>query len=232
MQKFSKSLFASAAFAALAMAAPASAQVNGIATVDAATAIAASQARGSAYQQIATTYASQYEALRTGQQELSTLSKQLDTNNDNQVSDEELAAAQAAKNPVLQQIQAKQAQVATAEAPIVRAQLYALEQILAQYSPALQQVISDKNIGVILSPDAFIYYPQTADVTGAVIEVLNTRVPVVSAAAPADWQPQRATVNLRQQVQEVLVVAMLQQQQAQQQGQQPAAPAAQMPEGR
>ena len=233
MSKFTKILMSSAlGFAgAMSLGSPAVAQVNGIATANPARAIAASQARSTAYQQISTTYSAQATALSTARQQASALQQQLDTNKDGQVSDAEVAAAQAAKNPVIQQIQAKQTEIETAQEPIARAQLYALEQILLQYEAAQKQVVSDKKISLILTPDALMYAPESVDITQDIINALNTRVPAVSASAPADWQPNRQTVALHQQVQELLIYsALVQQQRAQQAGQ--TAPAAPLPEGR
>ena len=59
--------------------------------------------------------------------------------------------------------------------------------------------------------------------TDEIIAQLNAVVPTVSTAAPQGWQPSQASVNLYQQVQEVLL-AVAQQQAAQQQAQPAAAP--------
>jgi Skp family chaperone for outer membrane proteins len=235
MHKITKTLLSSALGMAgvVSLSVPATAQVNGIATANPARAIAISQARQTAYQQISTTYASQVTALNTARQQSNTLKQQLDTNKDGQLSNEEVAAAQAAKNPVLAQIQAADQQVETAQEPIARAQLFALEEILKQYEAAQQQVVSDKKISIIMSPDMLLYAPDSIDVTAAIAAALNTRVPAVSTTAPADWQPQRQTLALHQQVQELLIYnALLQQQRAAQSGAEGTAPARDLPEGR
>ncbi|MEM1131389.1 MAG: OmpH family outer membrane protein [Pseudomonadota bacterium] len=214
-------LMASALVASAAMAAtPAMAQVNGIATTDPATAIAASQARGTAYQQIETTYASQIQTLQQKRQQAQELGKQLDTDGNGEVSDQEAAAAQSANNPVLQQINSIQREIDSLSAPIALAQIYALEQITQQFNAAQQQVVSDKNISVILTPEAFVYAPPAADVTNDIVTALNTRLPAVSTAVPADWQPSRQGQQLHQRVQQILVISALQQRAAQQQQQQ------------
>ncbi len=210
------------------VAAPAMAQVSGsIATADPVRAIAASSARQTAYQQISQTYAAQLQSITAQRQQATTLRQQLDTNGDGQVSDQEGAAAQAASNPVIGQLQTLQTQINTAEQPIVLAQLYALEQITQQYDAAQRQVVTSRKIGVILTPEAFVYAPDAANVTGMISDQLNKQVPSVTTAVPAGWQPSRQTVALHQQIQEILVYAALAQQQQQQQ-QQPA----QQPSGR
>lgn len=225
-----KSKFAlGAVVVAVVAAAPASAQVSGIATADPAFAIAASQARATAYQQISTTYAAQQQSITARRQEEQTLLRQLDTDGNSEVDDAELQAAQASNNPVLGQIQAKRNEINTLSQPIARAQLYALEQILTQYAAAQQQVVSQRQISVILTPEAFVYAPDSADVTQYITTQLNTQVPAVSTAVPEGWQPQRQTMQLHQRIQEILVAAAIQQQRAQQQGQQPAT---EQPQGR
>lgn len=199
---------------------PAAAQVNGIATVEPAIVIAQSQALQNAYQQIGTTYQAQRTQIDQLQQQRTTLAQQLDTNNDGQLSDEEVAAAQQNNPSVVQQIQGLDEQIAQVQAPMQRARVYVVEQVAAQYGPALQQVVSDKNINLILAPDAIVYGPNV-DVTNDVATALNARVPAVSTTVPADWQPNRNSVQTFQQVQQVLLMAAMQQQQqqAQQQGQ-------------
>jgi Skp family chaperone for outer membrane proteins len=205
-------------------AAPAAAQVNGIATVEPAIVIAQSRALQNAYQQIDTTY----QAVRTQsdqlQQQRTALVEQLDTNNDGQVSDEEVAAAQQNNASVVEQIQGLDGQIAQVQTPMQRARIYVVEQVAAQYGAALQQVVSDKSITLILAPDAIVYGPNV-DVTNDVATALNARVPSVSATPPADWQPNRNSVQTFQQVQQVLLMAAMQQQQQQGQQQGQAAPA-------
>lgn len=235
MQKISKTLLSSALGMAgvLSLSVPATAQVNGIATANPARAIAVSQARQTAYQQIATTYATQVTALNTARQQSNTLKQQLDTNKDGQLSNEEVAAAQAANNPILGQIQTADQQVEAAQEPIARAQLFALEEILKQYEAAQQQVVSDKKINIIMSPDMLLYAPDSIDVTSAIVTALNTRIPAVSTTAPTDWEPSRQTLALHQQVQELLIYnALLQQQRAAQSGANSTTPAPALPEGR
>lgn len=205
---------------AVSFAAPAAAQVNGIATASPEAVIVRSAARIAAEQQIQTTYTAQIQQVRTAQQELATLQKSLDTNNDNQLSDAELQA-----NPaVIQQIQAKEQQTAQIAQPIRMAQFYVIEQLVNDYQNAQTVVVQQKSISMILSPDAVQYAPDTVNVTDDIVAALDQRLPTVSITPPAGWQPRRETVSLHQTVQQI-VGAVVQQQAAQQaaQAQQPAA---------
>ena len=102
-----RNLIIAAALASPAMlfAAPASAQVSGIATVDQMRAILGTKAFNAASQQINTNFKpaiDQINARRTAeQQEVTPLIAAIDTNHDQQISEQELQAAQSAKNPAL-----------------------------------------------------------------------------------------------------------------------------------
>lgn len=199
--------------------APAAAQVAGIATTSPEIVIARAAARNTAYQQIGTTYAAQITQIGTLRQEVQTLAKSLDTNNDNQLSD----AERGAKPAVLTQIQQKEQQVNTLATPITIAQAYALDQLAREYDAARQQVVTAKRIQIMLSPDAIQWAPPAVDVTNDIVTALNTRKPTVTTAVPAGWQPSREVLQLQQSVQQILVAAAQQQAAAVQQAQ-PAAP--------
>jgi len=218
----SAAVVALAAFAAV----PAAAQVNGIAVADPAIAVAGSQAIQTAYNQIGTTYQAQRTQLEGLQQQRAGLIRQFDTNNDGQLSQEEQTAAQA-NTAVIQQVNGLDQQINTIQQPITLARVYAIEQIGQQLNTAVQQVVQANNIQLILSPASTLFVSDAADVTDEIIAQLNTLVPAVSTAAPQGWQPQQQSVNLYQQVSEILLsVAAQQQAQAQQQpaAPQPAAP--------
>ena len=231
MTKLSTLLATGAALAAASVAVPAAAQVAGIATTSPEVVIARAAARNTAYQQIGTTYAAQITQIGTVRQEIQTLAKSLDTNNDNQLSD----AERSAKPAVLTQIQQKEQQIGTLAAPITIAQAYALDQLAREYDAARQQVITAKRIQIMLTPDAIQYAPPAVDVTNDIVTALNTRKPTVTTAVPAGWQPNQAIMQLHQAIQQLLVAAAQQQaasvQQAQPGAQQPAAqqPAQQQP---
>jgi Skp family chaperone for outer membrane proteins len=217
------SLTALAASAALAV--PAAAQVNGIGVTDPAIAIASSQALGAAYNQIGTTYAAQRTQLEQLQGQRDALVRQFDTNGDGQMSEAEQQAAQA-NTPVVQQLQTLDQTIQQAQAPIQLARVYAIEQIAMQYGTAVQNVITANNISLILTPASVVYAADAVDVTDEIVAQLNTLVPTVSTAVPAGWQPQRQSVNLFQEVQNMLLNAAAQQA-AQQQTAAPQQPAAQ-----
>ncbi len=209
--------------APLAFGSVASAQVSGIATANPTIAIAKTKAFSAAYSQIGTQYKSYFDQIDARNKTLNGLRAQLDTNNDKQLTQEELDAAVRAKNPVLQSIDTEETEIQKLQTPAIKAQMFAVESIFKEYGNAQQQVVTSKKIGVILSPDAFIYAPAQADVTDAITAALDTRVPTVGTTPPADWQPQRNTVSLHQQLQQLLVASA--RSQAAQQPQQP--PAAQ-----
>ena len=232
MTKLSTLLATSAALAAVSVAAPAAAQVAGIATTSPEIVIARAAARNTAYQQIQTQYAAQIGQIGTVRQEIQTLAKSLDTNNDNQLSD----AERNAKPAVLTQIQQKEQQISTLATPITIAQAYVLDQLAREYDAARQQVVTAKRIQIMLAPDAIQWAPPAVDVTNDIVTALNTRKPTVTVAVPAGWQPTQPIMQLQQTVQQILVAAAQQQaaavQQAQPAAQQPAQQQPPRPSGR
>ncbi|ASK88055.1 OmpH family outer membrane protein [Sphingorhabdus sp. SMR4y] len=224
MKRYFKTALAVLAVTAapLAVGSVAQAQVSGIATANPTLAIAKTKAFSSAYSQIGTQYKSYFDQIDARNKTLNGLRAQLDTNNDKQLTQEELDAAVRAKNPVLQSIQTEENEIQKLQTPAVKAQMFAVEAIFAEYGNAQQKVVSDKKISVILDPEAFLYAPSQADVTNDITAALDARLPSVSTTPGADWQPQRNTVALHQQLQQLLV-ASARNQAAQQQQQPPAA---------
>jgi Skp family chaperone for outer membrane proteins len=199
-----KMILKAAAIATALIPVAASAQVAGIATADQTIAVVKSKALGAAYQQIGTAFASNGELMRTNSKDLNELRKQLDTNKDNQLDQAELDAAVKAKNPVLQQIDAKEAYLVQLQEPIVKAQVFAIESILVKYGAAQQQVVAAKKINMILAPDAFLWAPDAIDVTSALTAALDVVVPTVSITPPADWRPSRQAYAMQQQIEQLL----------------------------
>lgn len=213
------SLAAASALAAL----PAAAQVSGVAVTDPAIAIAGAQARQTGYQQISTTYQAQLTQMEQVQQQRAGLLRQFDTNGDGQLNEQEQTAAQA-NTAVIQQIQGLDQQIATIQQPITQARVYVIEQLLMQYSAALQQVTTQNNLQLVLNPNGVVWAADAVDITQRVTAALNQLAPTVSTTVPQGWQPNRQSVALYQEVQDILVSVAVQQAQAQQaQGQ--AAPA-------
>ena len=213
-----------ALMSATAISAPASAQVSGIATSDTSVAIARSKALGTAYQQIGTQYAAAAQQMQAKRQEVNNLNAQLDTNKDKELTQAEIDVAIKAKSPLLAQIDAKQKEMNTLQEPIILAQLYAVEQIALKYEAAQQAVITAKRINVILAPDAFVWAPESVDVTAAITAELDKAVPSVPVTPPAGWRPSRQIGALYQQIQQ-LITAAAQQAQAAAAQPRPAAPA-------
>ena len=202
------------------VAVPAAAQVNGIGVADPAIAVAGSQALQTAYNQIGTTFQAQRTQLEQLQQQRAGLIRQFDTDNDGQLSQEEQTAAQA-NTAVIQQVNGLDQQINTIQQPITLARVYVIEQLAQQLSPAVQAVVQANNVQLLLNPSAALYMADPVEMTDEIMAQLNQTVPTVSTAVPQGWQPQQQSVNLFQQVQEILLTVAQQQQAAAQQ--QPAA---------
>ncbi len=214
---------AAALLSAAAIVMPASAQVAGIATADASVAIARTKALGQAYQQIGTTYAAAAQSMQAKRGEINAINVQLDTNKDKELTQAELDAAIKAKNPLLTQLDTKQKEINQLQDPIVKAQLFAVESIALKYEAAQQAVITAKKINVILSPEAFVWAPDSVDVTSLITAELDKSVPTVAITPPANWRPSRQGAQLYQQIQQLFEnAARAQAQAAQPQPGQPA----------
>lgn len=213
MKLLSKTLAAASLAGAAIVAGPVAAQVNGnIAVVNPPATVAGSSALSAAYQQINTTYASQITQIQQKQQQAQTLIQQLDTNSDGNLDQTEQQAAQSA--PQMQQIQTLEREIGQLQNQVESARVYAIEQILQQYSAALQTVTTADNIQVVLSPDAVTWSAPAANINQKVVAALNARVPSVQTTPPQNWQPSQQAVGVYQQVQQILMVAAARQQQA------------------
>ena len=205
--------------ASVALAAPASAQVQGpVASLDVTRAVLGSQALSAAYTEIGQTYTEQASQIRAKTEERQAILRTFDKNNDNQIDDAEVAAAQ--NSPEFQKAQALENEITQLTNQINAVRIFAIEQILEQISPALQQVVTDKKLKLVLEPSAVLYSPPEADITEAVVTALNTRLPRVSTTPTQGWQPSRAGVQMFQEVQQLLATASAIQRQQQQQQQQ------------
>ncbi|MGB3167615.1 MAG: OmpH family outer membrane protein [Alteraurantiacibacter sp.] len=213
-------LGAAAAFGAMSLSSTAMAQVNGIGVVDLPVAVAQSQAFQTGYQQIATQYQAQRTTIDQRGQQRQQLLQTFDSNSDGQIDQTEAAATQDPNNATVRQIQAIDQEIAQLQQPINLARVYVVQQVAQQYSTALQQVVSDRQLQFVMSPDALVYANPAADITPLVVAQLNTRVPAAQITPPAGFQPGDNAVALFQQVQQLLAIASLQQQQG---AQQPAA---------
>lgn len=201
--KIRSTALSAALLSTVVLAVPANAQVAGIATADTSVAIARSKALSLAYQQISTTYGSSAQLIQTKRKEINDINVQLDTNKDKELTQIELDAAIKAKNPLLTQLDAKQKEINQLQDPIIKAQLFAVESIAMKYEAAQQAVITAKKISVILSPDAFVWAPDSVDVTPLITAEIDKAVPSVGITAPADWRPSRQGAALYQQIQQL-----------------------------
>lgn len=223
-------LLASAGLALCALAAiPAQAQVEGrIATVDISRAVLGTTAFQTAYEQVNTTYAPQNDLRRTKAQERQTLLAKFDKNGDKQVDDTELAAMQ--KSTDFPKLQMLEQEIQGLTNQIDAARVYAVEQVIMQYGPALQEVVTKGQIKIVLDPGSLLYALPEADITAQITTALNTKVPSVGIVPPQGWQPARESVQLFQEIQQRLAIAAQMQQQQAAQAQQPGNP--QAPAGR
>jgi Skp family chaperone for outer membrane proteins len=189
----------------------ASAQVSGIATFDTTGAIFNSKARAAAYSQIDAQYSGYYTQIEQKSKEGNDLQQQLykqfDANADKKLDDAEMAKLEAANNPLKAQIQAKNAELQQLQVPIVKARMFALEEIAKRFNAAQQAVITAKKISLVLTPEAFIYAPEAANITPAIVAELDKQVPSVGITPPdANWQPQQQTQQLYQAIGQILQI--------------------------
>lgn len=218
-----------------AMTTAASAQVSGIGIINPEGAIARAKALAVASTQIETQYKAQLDEIEGREERIRGYRATLDTNSDQQLTEQELQA-----NPtVVQQIQAENSAIETLTTPIVLAQMFTMEQVAAQYPTAQQQVVTEKNINLLLGSSSVLYLAPTLDadkeikdISSDVITKLDALAPVVNINVPQGWQPSRQTQALYQQIQQIRIASARRAAQAAQAGQAAAAPASQQPTGR
>lgn len=223
MKSFFKPALA-AGIALVVLSAPAAAQVNGMAMMRAPIAIAQSQALTTAFQTIETQYAAQIAQIgQLAQQraQLQQAMQSLDTNGNGQLEeldtnrDGNLDQAETNANPSVAQAAALQQQIEQLQAPIQIAQLYVVTQVAEQAGPAAQQVVTERNISVLVEPEAVRYAAQGFDITPLVVTALNARMPAASITPPQNWQPtDEGAINLYQQVLQVMAALAARQQAA------------------
>jgi Skp family chaperone for outer membrane proteins len=195
MTKFATLLAAALIAPAAIVAAPAAAQVNGIAVADPQGAVAGTRAWAAARTQIQGTYKAQLDQAdarsRAIQAELQPLVTQF------QNAQRAPGATNTSLAPQYQAIQAKQqagqAEIARITAPAERAQAYAVEQIQARLGEAVQNVVKQRNVSLLVSPQAVLFLQPNADITAAITTELDRLVPSVNTNVPANWQPGQQT---------------------------------------
>lgn len=177
--------------AALAFAAPASAQTAGVAVANPEAAIAGTKAWTTAKTQIETQYKTQLDqatARRTAAQtELQPLVTAYQT------AARAPNANEATLRPQLQAIQtreqAAQQEISRLTQPAQRAQAYAVEQISAQLRTAVNNAVTKKRVALLLRPEAALFSQPANDITTDITQELDRLVPTVSITPPANWQP-------------------------------------------
>ena len=180
----------------IAAAAPADAQ--SVAVLDPDAAIGNSNAWKTASQSIQTTYKTQIAQVQARQtalvNEIKAAAAPIDTNHDGQVSQAELAAAQSSNPNAVRALQTKQQsaeqELQRLSLPFNRAKAYAIEQISGHENEAVQNVIKQRHVGVLLRPDAVLVADPSSDITSAVTAELDRLITApVSVTPPANWQP-------------------------------------------
>lgn len=219
MKLFLKTLAGASLAAATIATVPAVAQVSGnIGVVSAPAVVASTTAFRTAYQQIATTFAAQTAQIQTKNQEAQTLLEQLDTNKDGSLDQAEQQAGQNTSQAT--RLQTLESELAQLTNQVEAARVFAIEGILRQYGPALQDVQQQNNLQIVLSRDAVVFAQPAASIDEKVTASLNTRAPSVPVTPPQDWQPSQQAVAMYQQVSQLLAVASARRQAGDQQGQQ------------
>jgi Skp family chaperone for outer membrane proteins len=84
---------------------------------------------------------------------------------------------------------AARADIQRLSAPIDLAQAYVAEQIQPKLQQAVQAAMAQRNVSVLLKPDAAWVTLPAADLTATITAQLDTLVPSVNATPPAGWQP-------------------------------------------
>lgn len=180
-----------AALAPIALAAPAAAQVNGIAVADPENAVLQSNAWKTAISQIQTTYKTQIDQAQARQTAIQTelrplveaFQKARSAPNANQT------ALQTQATTIQQREQAANAELQRLTQPVQLARAYAAEQIGAQLQPAVNAAMARKKVTLLLRPEAAVQAQPAADITADVTTELNRLVPSVGITPPAGWQP-------------------------------------------
>lgn len=187
-------LLAAALVAPAALAAPAQAQVNGIAVANPELALERARAFQTARQQIQTTYKTQIDQAQTRQRALQTELQPLVTAY--QTAARAPNASEASVRPSAQALQtrqqAAQQELARLTEPAQRAQAYAVEQLALRLNDAVQAAVRARNVQLLVRPEAGLYASPTADITPAITAELDRLVPTVSITPPAGWQPGQA----------------------------------------
>ncbi len=210
LTKRAPKLVFAAGIALSALSAPAAAQINGMAVVRPAIVVATSQALQTGYQLISSTYATQITQINQLNEQRQALLRTIDTNSNGQIEeadtngDGNLDEAEQTRNPTLGQVSTLDQQIGALDSQVQMAQVFVVNQIAQQLSVSLQQVVTERNVQVLLAPEAVQYGAEGLDLTTLVTTNLNARLPAVSITPTAGWTPDQETIGFYQQVQQIL----------------------------
>jgi len=188
-------LAAVAAPAAMVAAAPAHAQVNGVATADPIAAMYRTKAWTAASAQINATYKAQQTQIEAKSAERQKVLAQMDKNGDKQVDDAEMAASPALKA----QAEKLENEINQLNLPIILAKGFAIDRILERYGEAQQTVVNARKIGILVTPQALLFANDAADVTTALTAELDRIVPTVSITPVPNRRPSDEALQLLEQ---------------------------------
>jgi Skp family chaperone for outer membrane proteins len=194
MNKIFKALMLASVPMVVSVALPTAASAQTVASVAVANveeAVQRSSAFAAAVAQIKTTFKAQIDAFEARQKALQAELRPLVT---------AFQTAQAAPNAnqtaletqartIQTKQQSAQRELQNLAQPFGRAQAYAEEQIGMKLEPALKAAMLKRKVTLVVSPQATISYQPTADITNDIVAELNSLVPSVSIAVPANWQP-------------------------------------------
>jgi len=208
MTPFTKTLAAAGLAVCASLASPAAAQVQGrIATVDTSGAIIGTDALKTAYDQVNTTYQAQIDQAQAKRQELTQVLQPFDTNSNGNLDESELPAVQASSE--LATIQRLEGEINSLTNQVSDARVYAVEQILAQYPAALEEVATQQQIQMILPVGSVQFARREADITQAIATSLNAKIPSVSVVPPQGYRRSQQGTAVFQDIQQRLIAARL-----------------------
>ena len=208
MTPISKSLVAASLALCASLASPAAAQVNGrVATVDTSGAIIGTEALQNGYESVNTTYKAQIDTAQAKRQELGDVLKPFDTNNNGSLDESELPAVQASTQ--LATIQRLEDEINGLSDQVTDARIFAVEQILAQYPAALEEVANQQQIQMVLPIGSVQFARREADITQAIITSLNAKVPNVNVVPPQGYRRSQQGAAIFQDIQQRLITARL-----------------------
>ena len=250
--KIHNTALAAALLSAVVIIAPAQAQVAGLGATSKLEVILGTKAFNAGYETVQTQSTDKLNRLRALQTEIQTLSKPLDSNGDNRLTEADTAYVTAAnqndaliksldvnkdntltgsevdqyraRNLPIAQLGAKQREAQSIEREIRVAQLFVVNAIDQKYGAALQSVVTAKKINAVLAPAAFEWAPPAINITPLVIAEIDRTLPSVALPPPANFNASRDAVAIHEQIEQLIAerIAAARAQQAQA-GQPPAA---------